>query len=121
MSDPLRFAQSLRLGTERTQFMNEFDQQSKSPAVATVLCVFLGGVGAHHFYLGRTTLGVIYALMCWSFIPVILSIIESFFIAGVVRDGNVEIAREIAEQIMLARKREAGVNLNAGPRLTGGW
>lgn len=121
MSDPLRFAHSLKLGTERTQFMNEFEQQSKSPSVATVLCVFLGGVGAHHFYLGRTTLGVCYALFCWSFIPVILSIIEAFFIASVVNDDNVDLAKEIAEQIMLARKREAGVNLNAGARLTGGW
>jgi len=44
--------------------------------VAALLALFLGGLGAHHFYLGRPILGVLYLLFCWTFIPAIIAFIE---------------------------------------------
>ncbi|MEI6541489.1 MAG: NINE protein [Planctomycetota bacterium] len=38
--------------------------------------MLLGGIGAHHFYLGRPILGVIYLLFCWTFIPALIAFIE---------------------------------------------
>jgi len=38
--------------------------------------LLLGGLGAHKFYLGRTTQGVLYLLFCWTFIPFLLGIME---------------------------------------------
>lgn len=36
----------------------------KSKTTAILLCFFLGGLGAHKFYLGQTGMGVLYLLTC---------------------------------------------------------
>lgn len=48
----------------------------KSKTTATLLAFFLGGLGIHKFYLGRTTQGVFYLLFVWTFIPAILAFID---------------------------------------------
>jgi hypothetical protein len=49
----------------------------KSRAVAIVLALLLGGLGAHKFYLGRPGFGVLYLLFCWTFIPAIVAFFEA--------------------------------------------
>ena len=39
-----------------------------------VLCIFLGGLGVHKFYAGKTTQGILYLLFSWTFIPTILAL-----------------------------------------------
>lgn len=41
-----------------------------------MLALFLGGIGAHKFYLGRIGQGLLYAVFFWTWIPLILSIID---------------------------------------------
>ena len=53
----------------------------KSKTTAVLLCFFLGGFGAHKFYLGRTTAGIFYLFFCWTFIPAILSFIDLLSLA----------------------------------------
>lgn len=48
----------------------------KSRTVAAILALLLGGLGAHHFYLGNTVLGVIYLVFCLTFIPALVALIE---------------------------------------------
>ena len=48
----------------------------KSRVVAIILALFLGGLGAHKFYLGRVAAGVLYLLFFWTFIPAIVAFIE---------------------------------------------
>ena len=43
---------------------------------AVLLAFFLGGIGAHKFYLGRVGQGILYLLFCWTFIPGIIALIE---------------------------------------------
>jgi len=43
---------------------------------AALLALFLGGLGAHKFYLGRTGMGLIYLVFCWTTIPLIISLVE---------------------------------------------
>ena len=43
---------------------------------AALFAFFLGGLGAHRFYLGQGGLGVLYLLFCWTFIPAIAGFIE---------------------------------------------
>jgi TM2 domain-containing membrane protein YozV/ribosomal protein L40E len=43
---------------------------------AALLALFLGGLGAHKFYLGRTGMGLIYLVFCWTFIPALISLVE---------------------------------------------
>lgn len=48
----------------------------KSRLAAVLFAFFLGGFGAHKFYLGKIGMGVIYLLLCWTFIPALLGVIE---------------------------------------------
>jgi TM2 domain-containing membrane protein YozV len=48
----------------------------KSRATAALLAFFLGGLGAHKFYLGKAGMGLLYLLFFWTFIPAFISFIE---------------------------------------------
>ena len=52
----------------------------KSQTVAALLSAFLGGFGAQRFYLGPIWLAVIYLLLCWTGIPGLIAIVETFII-----------------------------------------
>ena len=49
---------------------------SKDKTSAALLAIFLGGLGAHHFYLGNTGRGIIYLVFSWTFIPLVVGLIE---------------------------------------------
>lgn len=49
----------------------------KSKGITLLLCFFLGGFGAHQFYVGNTVKGVAYICFCWAcFITAFISIID---------------------------------------------
>lgn len=49
----------------------------KSRGVAIVLALFLGGIGVHKFYLGRIGWGFVYLLLCWTFVPSLIALVEA--------------------------------------------
>lgn len=49
----------------------------KSKSTAVLLAIFLGGIGAHKFYLERPGFGVLYLMFCWTFIPAVLGILDA--------------------------------------------
>lgn len=48
----------------------------KSKSTAILLALFLGGVGAHKFYLGQHVQGVLMALFFWTFIPALIALVQ---------------------------------------------
>lgn len=54
--------------------MEKINKSRKNTALITL---FLGWIWAHHFYLWNYILGFIYLFFCWTYIPFIISIIES--------------------------------------------
>lgn len=48
----------------------------KSKIVAAVLAILLGGLGVHKFYLGQTGKGILYLLLCWTYIPAFVGFVE---------------------------------------------
>lgn len=56
----------------------------KNRLAAILLAFFLGGIGAHKFYLGRYGAGIAYLLFCWTGISAILALID--FILLLVRN-----------------------------------
>lgn len=49
---------------------------AKNKVVAGLLALFLGGFGIHKFYLGKIGQGILYLLLCWTFIPAFIAFIE---------------------------------------------
>lgn len=50
---------------------------SKSKVTAGVLALLLGGFGVHKFYLGKSGMGILYLIFCWTYIPSIIALIEA--------------------------------------------
>lgn len=48
----------------------------KSRIVAALLAFFLGGFGAHKFYLNKNGKGFLYLIFCWTYIPAIIAFFE---------------------------------------------
>jgi len=48
----------------------------KNKTLAAILALFLGGLGIHKFYLGKTAAGILYLLFCWTLIPAILAFVD---------------------------------------------
>lgn len=59
----------------------QYVRTAKSKGVAILLALFLGGVGAHKFYMGQIGRGFMYLLFFWTFVPMILACFDIFRIA----------------------------------------
>lgn len=57
----------------------------RTKAVAFWLALCLGTFGAHKFYLGDKARGFAYVLLCWTLIPLVVSIYEAILIAQMSR------------------------------------
>lgn len=85
--------------SQRLLFVTQMNGVRKQSSTGTMLALFLGGVGAHHFYLGNNGMGVLYLLFCWTFIPAILGFFEAFMMRSRVEAHNNYQAVSIAAQI----------------------
>ncbi|MEN6523854.1 MAG: NINE protein [Anaerolineaceae bacterium] len=79
---------------KQTPFLLQINSVKKSPTTAVLLALFLGGLGAHKFYLGKTVAGILYLLFCWTTIPAWIALFEAFGISGTVAKYNESKARE---------------------------
>lgn len=52
------------------------ESTNKSRITAAILALFLGGFGAHKFYMGKVGLGILYMFLFWTFIPAIVALVE---------------------------------------------
>jgi TM2 domain-containing membrane protein YozV len=48
----------------------------KSRLTAGLFALLLGGLGVHKFYLNKVGMGVLYLLLCWTFVPSVIALIE---------------------------------------------
>jgi TM2 domain-containing membrane protein YozV len=90
---------------QRLMFMAMYSPQKKSTSAGFWWAFLLGGLGAHRFYLNDNT-GIIYLLLCWTFIPAFIAFFESFSMADRVRRYNAERAWEVAQAV---RSQTTGV------------
>lgn len=49
---------------------------SRSRLMAAFLAIILGDIGVHKFYLGKPWWGLIYFVFSWTFIPLVIGVIE---------------------------------------------
>lgn len=50
------------------------DSSKPSLMIYLLLALFLGGIGAHDFYVGKPVAGLIKLVFCWTGIPTIISL-----------------------------------------------
>jgi len=55
---------------------NERPQIIQRKLIQSALAIFLGSLGAHKFYQGKTLQGVLYLLLFWTTLPTWISFIE---------------------------------------------
>jgi TM2 domain-containing membrane protein YozV len=79
---------------KRTVFLLQLNNVRKNPTTAVIFALFLGGFGAHHFYLGNPGLGVLYIVFSWTYIPSFIALIEAFTIGGKTAQYNEKKAQE---------------------------
>ena len=60
--------------------LNTVAPNGKSKLAAVLFAFFLGSFGFHKFYLGKIGMGVLYLLLCWTFIPGVLGVIEGILL-----------------------------------------
>ena len=82
----------------------EESSSGKDPRTGTLLSVFLGGFGAHRFYL-NDNLGILYLLFIWTLIPSVVGLVEAFFMPERVRAYN---SREELIEAVRAHRLTAG-------------
>jgi len=61
---------------QKTSYFATRSSSGLDRMTTALLAFFLGGFGAHKFYLGQTGMGIVYLLFCWTFIPAIVAFIE---------------------------------------------
>ena len=83
---------------KRARFLAEFAQVKKDVTVGVLFALFLGGVGAHRYYMGQCKIGLVYTLLCWTLIPAMVAFVEIFLMPGRVRIFNERKANEIIDR-----------------------
>ena len=79
--------------SKKAEFVTRFGAQSRNPTVIFGFSIWLGTLGVDRFLLGQTLLGALKlislgGLGIWAFI-------DLFLVAGVARDKNIDLARQI--------------------------
>lgn len=69
----------------------------KSKIAAGILAIFLGGLGIHKFYLGKTGKGILYLVFCWTYIPSLIAFIEGI-IYLCSNDYNFQVKNQVRTQ-----------------------
>jgi TM2 domain-containing membrane protein YozV len=98
--DEMQLMHSMSDG-QRLLFQSEMTRVRKDPTTGVLLTFFLGGFGAHHFYLGKTLLGLLYLCFFWTFIPALVAFVELFLMSSRVKAYNEQRANEIAARILM--------------------
>jgi TM2 domain-containing membrane protein YozV len=84
---------------QRAAYQAQMSAWQKDEVVGVLFALFLGTFGAHHFYLRRIGLGILYCCFFWTGLPTLVSMIEAFFMPQRVREYNAQLATYIAAQM----------------------
>ena len=84
---------------------SEMDGKKKSTGTTWLLWFFLGGLGAHRYYLGKTGSAIAMTLTLGGL--GIWSLIDLFLISGMIKKKNSEIEAEIISNIKLMKNARA--------------
>ncbi len=99
MTSPILMNLPAMTDQQRDSFLSTYAAEQKSEVAGVLFAVFLGGFGAHHFYLRRMGLGVLYLVFGVTGIPWLIALFEAFFMPARVRQYNAELSSYLAAVI----------------------
>ena len=85
--------------SQRMMFQSETMKVRKNRTTALLLTLFLGGIGAHHYYMGKVGLGILYTCFFWTLVPGIVAFVELFLIMKRVDRYNEGMSQEVAVKV----------------------
>ena len=88
---------------EKVLFLSEYNSGKKNVTTGVLLALFLGGFGAHKFWLGNPAAGVLYLLFCWTFIPSLVAVLDACLMGNTVQKYNGRVANDAYQKIMMLR------------------
>jgi TM2 domain-containing membrane protein YozV len=50
---------------------------SKSRTTTAIIALLLGGIGIHYFYLGKPIAGLLFLVLCWTYIPALIAFVQA--------------------------------------------
>lgn len=95
----------LNLSNEEQLLVNsELEKRGKNIVVAYLLCIFLGDLGIHRFYLGRKGSAIAQLILTVTVIGLIVSgvwkIVDLFLIPGIIRENNDQLEEQIVQEVI---------------------
>ena len=100
------------LDTKELQMLqSEMDKRKKSTTTTWLLWFFLGGIGGHRYYLGRTGSGIAMTLTLGGLC--IWTLIDLFLISGMIRSANEEIESNILADLNLLKNAKSNTEAAA--------
>lgn len=83
--EPEKPAPQFQVQTQQSFQVHSFENfnyayKDKDRTTAIILAIFLGGFGAHQFYLGHIGKGLLYLVFFWAFIPAVIACIEGIML-----------------------------------------
>lgn len=97
--------------SQRMLFQSEMNKVRRNRVVAFLLTLFLGGFGAHRYYLGEIKIGILYTLFVWTAIPAVVALVELFLILGRTDRYNEQMAQETATLVRAMTNKTGGVTV----------
>ena len=85
---------------QRVWFYQAYEAARKDEILGVFFALIFGSFGAHHFYLRRNGLGILYAVFFWTGVPAVLGFIECFLMPGRIRRYNTLEAATISANIL---------------------
>ena len=61
---------------QRKRAESMVSESEKSKVTAGVLALLLGGLGIHKFYTGAWGWGIVYIVLCWTYVPALVALGE---------------------------------------------
>ncbi|MDF2960242.1 MAG: hypothetical protein K0S39_1977 [Paenibacillus sp.] len=101
-------SRKLQLDTRELLLLDaEVKRKGKNMAIAYILWYFLGILGAHQFYTGRTAIGVIQLVLSLTvlglFVTVVWWIVDAFLLYNWVNQRNVAVESEVLDYLFYNR------------------
>jgi TM2 domain-containing membrane protein YozV len=76
-------------------FQGEYGRHRRNPTTALLLCLLLGGFGAHYFYFGRHRAGLLRLVLSWTLVPAVMALFEARTIGARAIRYNASLANEL--------------------------